>query len=517
MVGVLRTAPAGAAAEVTLSFRVRLAYVLTALLFTALMGGAVYGWSSMRELLLRDQVLYDPEECDSIALGEVCDSQELSYGVVFTVGSWANQGGRLLVGIVLDRLGPRRTSAGTVAICGIGAAVFGLTSSETGLLAGLSLIGLGGGGVLLCLQSTSALFPKNRSLVMSSLSGSFQLASGVFLIMETMHRLAQVSKQALFLGYSIVLFIVSGMCLIIWPTLPFGVTQKRSNKSRPVLPVEHNIERPVLKERCFREQVLSPEYLVMVTYFALAALQAQFSLQSLGVQFQLMGFDSAELVLIFNVVFSFAWAVTPLIGHAIDTCGTVRVLIFTNTLLLCCPLCLMSQLYSMQLVFAFAYSISRVSVWASFFSYLGAVFGFSNYGKLAGGGQLFAACVSLLQMPLLRLTLVRFGGDFTFVNSLFVSICVAMYPLIGALEVLQRRSRCASARPACREPPTPETSAAGGGGGAARGARRGSDALEVAEVQLDMGTPVQGGGRLASEPSVQGSCTLCFPSVLLSS
>ncbi|CAK0887324.1 unnamed protein product [Prorocentrum cordatum] len=231
---------------------------------------------------------------------------------------------------------------------------------------------------------------------MASLSGAFQLASGVFLIMETVHRLAQ----------------------------------ERSNKSRPVLSVEHNLERPVLKERCFREQVLSPEYLVMVTYFALAALQAQFGLQSLGVQFQLMGIDSAKLVLVFNVVFSFAWAVTPLIGHAIDTCGTVRVLIFTNTLL---------------------------------------------FGTVAD-------------------------------------------PLIGALEVLQRRSRCAAACPACREPSTPEASAAGGGGGAARGARRDSDALEVAEVQLDMlGHACAGRWPACIRAGRAGSCTLCLPSVMWSS
>lgn len=454
----------------TLSFRARLAYVLTAFLSIALMGGAVYGWPSMREVLLRDRVLYDAEECDGNALGEVCDSQELAFGVVFTVGAWANQGGRLLVGIALDRLGTRYTSAGCVGMCGLGAAVFGLTSSKVGLSVGMFLIGAGGAGVQLALQSTSALFPLNRSLVMASLSGAFQLASSVFLIMETVHRLAHVSRRWLFVGYAGVLLLVSGLCLLIWPTLPFGVIRRPSNQPTEVRCGEHNRKALPLTERSFREQLFSPDYLVMATYFTLAVLQAQFNIQSLGVQFQLMGHDSADLVRIFNIVFSLTWTITPLVGHSIDRLGSVRVLIVMNTLLLCCPVCLLSQLYFMQIVFVISYSISRVSIWAVFFSYMGLTFGFSNYGKLAGGGLFFAACVSLLQIPLYDSALVHFDNDFTFVNCLFVAICVfIMYPLIGVLDVLQRKSRDAAVDPAGPAPPTSEPSSHEDGGGTAGG------------------------------------------------
>jgi hypothetical protein len=207
----------------------------------------------------------------------------------------------------------------------------------------------------------------------------------------------------------------------------------------------------------------------MATYFTLAVLQAQFNVQSLGVQFQLMGHDSADLVRIYNLVFSFTWTITPVIGHAIDRLGAVRVLLVMNTLLLCCPVCLLSQLYFMQIIFVISYSISRVSIWAVFFSYVGATFGFSNYGKLAGGGLFFAACVSLLQIPLYDSALVHFDNDFTFVNCLFVAICVFMYPLIGVLDILQRKSRDAAIDPAGRTPPTLEPSSHGDGGETAGG------------------------------------------------
>ncbi|CAK0884955.1 unnamed protein product, partial [Prorocentrum cordatum] len=381
-------------------------------------------------------------------------------------------------------LGTRRTTAGCAAICGLGAVVFGLASSETGLSVGLLFIGVGGAGVQICLQSTSALFPKNRSLVMASLSGSFQLASSVFLIMETMHRLVQVSRQALFLGYAAILLFVSGLSLIIWPVLPFGVTRRLSNQSPHGLPVEQKVEVLALKDRCFRDQVFSPEYIVMVAYFTLAVLQAQFIIQTLGVQFQLMGLNSAGLVRIFNVVFSFTWTITPLVGHAIDKCGTVRVLIFMNTLLLCCPVCLLTQMYPVQLAFTFAYGISRVSIWAAYFSYVGTIFGFSNYGKLAGGGLFFAAFVSLLQIPLLHLTLIFFGGDFTFVNCLFAAICVSMYPLIGALEVMERKAPHAATCLAVRKPPAPEPSSSGDDG---------TDAPGAVQAMPDAGAPARGG------------------------
>ena len=71
----------------------------------------------------------------------------------------------------------------------------------------------------------------------------------------------------------------------------------------------------------------------------------------------------------------------------------------------------------MQYLHAVVYALGRASLMATYFSYLGAIFGFHHYGKLAGGGLLVAATVALLQYPLLSATLGSLGGDFTGSNS----------------------------------------------------------------------------------------------------
>ena len=55
----------------------------------------------------------------------------------------------------------------------------------------------------------TALFPKNRSLVMATLSGAFQLASGVYLVFELAHG-AGATLPALMYGYSAVALVAAG-------------------------------------------------------------------------------------------------------------------------------------------------------------------------------------------------------------------------------------------------------------------------------------------------------------------
>ena len=150
------------------------------MLSVGFMGGTIYGWPSMRAILKRDSILLGPCSVN----GEPCDGQERSFSFIYTAGTWANQGGRFVIGIALDRLGPRRTATTCALLFACGASVFGLSETVPALAAGMVLIGFGGAGVQLSVQSVSALFPEHKSLVMASLSGAFQLSSGVWLVFE---------------------------------------------------------------------------------------------------------------------------------------------------------------------------------------------------------------------------------------------------------------------------------------------------------------------------------------------
>ena len=93
----------------------------------ALTGGSIYGWPSMRRLLLRDDVLLSAS-CESelpVSNASLCDEQERGIGMLFTIGSWSNQGGRFFIGIALDRVGPKWTSSVCSVFFGLGCVAFG--------------------------------------------------------------------------------------------------------------------------------------------------------------------------------------------------------------------------------------------------------------------------------------------------------------------------------------------------------------------------------------------------------
>jgi hypothetical protein len=99
----------------------------------------------------------------------------------------------------------------------------------------------------------------------------------------------------------------------------------------------------------------------------------------------LTGDDDRSVTSFFGTALSLAFIVAPCVGAAIDVVGFGLVmtiitlaLIVTNSLLLFTPL---GVAYPASLI----YASGRVSLWATFFSYVGAVFGFVHYGECSVG------------------------------------------------------------------------------------------------------------------------------------
>ena len=431
--------------------RYRVAYWIAAFVMIALMGGSVYGWPSLRAVLFLDAHL--AEGCDE---GDaVCDPQLLAFGLVYTVGSWANQGGRLFVGICVDRYGPRRVSAvSCLAFCA-GALVFGLStqlrpSSTAVLSVAFGLIGIGGAGTQLSVQSVTALFPKNRSLVMATLSGAFQLASGVYLVFELAHG-AGATLPALMYGYSAVALVAAGLSCFIWPSRPWGAGGGggggggSGGGGKPA-------DVP-LRDRDFRGQATSPEYGLLLSYFSVNALQCQFTVMTINTQLARMD-DDGTMRQTFSTALALSFFATPLVGHLFDRCGFPRIMALVNSLLILTNAVLMSGVLPIQPIACVTYAVGRVGLWASFFAFCGATFGFRNYGKLAGGGLLFASLVALLQYPLLHLSLAV--GSFLPVNALFVGLAALQFVVIGFLHRRLRRRGGSGATTTTLEAPPAE-------------------------------------------------------------
>lgn len=105
------------------------------------------------------------------------------------------------------------------------------------------------------------------------------------------------------------------------------------------------------------------------------------SLPPIPSPFPSAGDDDRSVTSFFGTALSLAFVVAPCVGAAIDVFGfgivmaiNTLALLLTNVLLLFSPL---AVAYPASLI----YSAGRVSLWATFFSYCGAVFGFVHYGE----------------------------------------------------------------------------------------------------------------------------------------
>jgi hypothetical protein len=342
-------------------------------------------------------------------------------------------------------------------------------------------------------QSVSSIFPQNRSLVMASLSGAFQAAVGLYLLFELLHT-SGVSRLALLLTHAGVAFTLALASLFIWPNTSYGLqrtaqpkavitTTQSSATSTEAIAVEADAPEPAtstatsststlemeavkqvipLQQRNFRGQATSPEFLLMLTYFSVNALQCQFTVSTVGLQFELkrdaeaaaaaaaasgalggMGEISSgaavnEITRVFSLCQTLSFLVTPAIGTAFDRLGFVPSFVGINTLNLLVPVMLLLPSLSAQFFTCFVYAAGRVGLWSSFFAYTGATFGFKHYGKMAGGGLLVQSLICLLVYPLLAATLAL-DRDFTMANALFLGLTAVQYGTIFALHRLTRR------------------------------------------------------------------------------
>ena len=192
-----------------------------------------------------------------------------------------------------------------------------------------------------------------------------------------------------------------------------------------------------------RGQACSGEFLLLLTYFSCNALQCQFTVGTVGVQLELKGDEGGWTVdgmtRAFSLCLSLSFLFTPAIGTAFDHFGFPPVMAALNTLLLGVPALLLSSSQGAQIITCILYAAGRVGLWASFFSFTGATFGFRHYGKMAGGGLLVQSLFCLLIYPLLAATLAM-DRDFTFVNSLFIALTAAQYLTIFGLHRLGARA-----------------------------------------------------------------------------
>ncbi|KAK9812965.1 hypothetical protein WJX72_006572 [[Myrmecia] bisecta] len=153
-----------------------------------LQGGLIFGWNGLA-LMIKAQDNFDdgcPAPVTVKGRVETCKSQETKLALIFVLGAFAVNFGPLIVGPILDRIGPRIMSAVGTAINALGLILFGISHSNgaNAFEAAAIFVGLGGLAYHLGLFSICSLFPRHRGLVSACLCGGFVGSGMIFQILK---------------------------------------------------------------------------------------------------------------------------------------------------------------------------------------------------------------------------------------------------------------------------------------------------------------------------------------------
>jgi len=200
------------------------AILVVAILGEVLQGGLFFGWSAL-SLMITDQGNFD-EGCDTTGDemdGEtICKSQESKLALLWTVGIFALNFGPVLMGFVLDYLGPRFTAIVGVFLNMLGLILFGASSSDgfNAFIAAAIILGLGNITFHLAQFHISSLFPRQRGLVTSIFVAGFTGSGIMMYILQLIYEASgstNTSYTWTLVGYS---FICGLWIPLLWWMMP---------------------------------------------------------------------------------------------------------------------------------------------------------------------------------------------------------------------------------------------------------------------------------------------------------
>eukprot|EP00536_Pseudo-nitzschia_multiseries_P013938 jgi/Psemu1/36929/gm1.36929_g len=442
-----------------------------ALVIVSVSSGLIYGWPALRSQL---------QNVDGSILTEE------QFGLMYTIGSWSTQGGRLFMGMARDRFGTKLVTCSALMACMLGLIGVGVCGPDQFVALNISLFLVGlGSGAQLCLQPIAELFPNHGGIVLSTLSGAFQISGLMFLILTA----ASKSRRHSILAFAGVIAVLTILSAILLPaTDSFLITEETSSTSVAIAGVEvsgnegegkheridqdqeseeemvakgnhglKNGESPVdaVPEVLFNvtgigingdspndltigsdrssqptaiQQMKTKEYVLLCIWFSIVIIPMQFYVGIIGFQLETVGDDTGFYTDIFAYCFAGAAITAPLAGWIADRFG-LGIAQGLSTLLIAISIFLLAAKDSITLnthAFGFAvYGIGRMGIFGLYFTNCGKRFGYANYGTLAGLGLLISAILSLLQYPLIAWTV---DGYSRAVNTFWGVVLVLLAP-----------------------------------------------------------------------------------------
>jgi len=180
----------------------RIALVIETMVGVVLFAGPIYGFSQI-ELILKDEGVYKQADGTFNAV---------KYNTIITIASTLTAGSGIIIGTVLDHIGPRWLMLMATAFCITACLLFGLLDEY---MAAFCLFALGGMSTLLSAFRTGFLFPDRLPLIVSGASCLFDSSSVVFAVFYQLYQHGVTVKQ-LFVGYAIIAGVLGVCNFVLW-------------------------------------------------------------------------------------------------------------------------------------------------------------------------------------------------------------------------------------------------------------------------------------------------------------
>ncbi|BDA48190.1 probable solute carrier family 43 member 3 at N-terminal half [Coccomyxa sp. Obi] len=226
-----------------------------------LQGGLIFGWNALA-LMLKQQGNYNRNCTQPISdieregLNTNCAWQESQLAVLWTIGVFALNFGPVIVGPVLDYVGPKITAMLGTMLNMVGLILLGCSNTHdfNGLPAGAVILGLAGITFHLSQLHISNLFPRSRGFISSLLVAGFTGCGAIFYFLDLIFVAAGGSRGAyrlIMIMYSLVVGIWLGLSfwMMPWHALQVGQVYLWTGKGRFKVMDRKEVERQAVAIR----------------------------------------------------------------------------------------------------------------------------------------------------------------------------------------------------------------------------------------------------------------------------
>lgn len=182
-----------------------------------------------------------------------------------------------------------------------------------------------------------------------------------------------------------------------------------------------------LRKKSLWQQFLSSESFGMGLFYTLNVFCIQFYLGTTRLQLEHKGDSRHHYTNFANIIVSFGFVCIPVIGWLLDHKGYGVTLGCINAIGVICSVLEAIPSLQLQVVTLILWAIGRFFLYSSYFAIFGALFGFTNFGKMVAIDNTFNGLVGLLQLPFTYWALHGLGGNFTLINCLQIVVLMPLF------------------------------------------------------------------------------------------